>query len=137
MRFEKETKQLKELGYFIDANGVKSTDMDKKHKKLDYPEGTVMPKKKGTSFMFFLKTYHAEHKEELAGKVATEASKAIGAAWASMTDQQKERFEAMSNKDGERFDDQLNQLKKNGFFLTEDGTKSTDLPVKTKRTKKQ
>jgi len=136
-RFEKELKQLKELGYFIDADGVKSTDMDKKHRKLEFPEGTVMPKKKATAYMCFFRDYHEVNKEACANVRAPETAKKIGEAWAAMTDEQKEKYEAASKKDGGRYDDQINQLKKNGFFLTEDGTKSTDLPQKTKRAKKQ
>lgn len=44
-RFEKETKQLAELGYFTNSDGVKSTSLSKKGKVLNFPEGTTMPKK--------------------------------------------------------------------------------------------
>ena len=44
-RYEKELKQLNELGYFVNGDGVKSTDLDKKGKVKEFPEGTVMPKK--------------------------------------------------------------------------------------------
>jgi len=39
-------------------------------------------------------------------------------------------------KDQDRYNDQLDQLRKNGYFTTEDGVKSTDLPQKQKKLKK-
>lgn len=135
-RHEKETKQLNELGYFINSDGVKSTLLSKKGKVLDFVEGTVMPKKTATSYMCFFKSYHAENKDTTAHVVASETAKVISQQWNALSPDQKEKYEALSRQDRERHDDQINQLKKNGYFVTEDGTKSTDLPQKTKRVKK-
>lgn len=53
-----------------------------------------------------------------------------------MTAQKKSKYEKLSQKDAERYNKQLDEIRKNGFFTTEDGTKSTDLPIKQKRAKK-
>lgn len=135
-RHEKETKQLNELGYFINAAGVKSTLLSKKGKVLDFAEGTVMPKKALSGYLCFFKSYHAENKGKTEHVVATETAKLISQAWAALSPEQKEKYDALSRQDRERHEDQIKQLKKNGYFMTEDGTKSTDLPQKTKRTKK-
>jgi len=135
-RHEKETKQLNELGYFINSDGVKSTLLSKKGKVLNFAEGTVMPKKVATGYMCFLKAYHAENKDKTAHVVASETAKVISQQWNSLTPDQKEKYEALSQKDRGRYDDQISQLKKNGYFITEDGTKSTDLQQKAKRAKK-
>lgn len=94
-----------------------------------------MPKKRATAYMCHFKDYHEQNKESLKGLSVPDIARKISAAWAEMTDKQKEKFEALSEKDGERYEDQINQIKKNGFFMTLDGTKSTDLPQKTKRAK--
>lgn len=62
-RFEKEMKQLKELGYFINSNGIKSTMLDKKGRELEFPPGTNMPKKQKTAYMFFFVEYHKLNKD--------------------------------------------------------------------------
>lgn len=62
LRHEKETKQLKDLGYFINSDGVKSTMLSKKGKVMDFEAGTVMPKKVGSGYIFFFREYHADKK---------------------------------------------------------------------------
>lgn len=44
---------MEELGYFINQDGVKSTDLDAKGRKLDFPEGTVMPKKVRSAYLYY------------------------------------------------------------------------------------
>jgi len=44
VRFDKETKQFKELGYFFNSAGVKSTFLTKKGRVQEFEIGTVMPK---------------------------------------------------------------------------------------------
>lgn len=50
-----------------------------------------------------------------------------------MTDDQKKPFVELNEKDVKRYDKQLADLEKKGFFMTEDGVKSTDLPVDVKK----
>lgn len=135
-RFEKETKQLKELGYFINKDGIKSTMLNKKGKEMEFPPNTYMPKKKTTPYMAFLKEYHEVNKEACQGVAVGITAKKISEAWAAITDAKKKKFEDLAAKDGERYDDQINQLKKNGFFMTEDGTKSSDLTPKAPKVKR-
>ena len=52
----------------------------------------------------------------------------ISEKWKSMTDKEKEKYENLAKKDVERQQNQLAELKKNGFFMTKDGIKSSDLP---------
>lgn len=52
-RYEGELKQLEELGYFINADGIKSTELDKKGNKKEFPEGTMMPKKVNSAYMYY------------------------------------------------------------------------------------
>ena len=52
-RYDKQVKQLSELGYFINSEGVKSTDLDKKGNVKEFAEGTVMPKKAKSAYMYY------------------------------------------------------------------------------------
>jgi hypothetical protein len=58
VRFQRETAQLKDDGFFVNADGVKSTDI-KPELKL-FPKETVMPKKSLTAYMCFLKEFDNE-----------------------------------------------------------------------------
>jgi len=45
-----------------------------------------------------------------------------------MTEKDKQKYVVLQQKDQERHDLQLSQLRNKGFFMTEDGVKSTTLP---------
>ena len=51
-REKKERQQLETKGYFINKDGVKSTDMVAK--KFKYPPGTKMPKRPPSAYFFYL-----------------------------------------------------------------------------------
>lgn len=51
--YEKEMKQFKELGYYVNSEGIKSTFLNKKHVAQEFEYGTVMPKKVTSSYMCF------------------------------------------------------------------------------------
>jgi len=53
-RHEKEMKEFNELGYYTNAEGVKSTFMTKKHRVQEFAIGTMMPKKIKTPFIIFM-----------------------------------------------------------------------------------
>jgi len=127
-RLEKETKQLQDLGYFINSDGVKSTNLTKKGKVTDFPLGTVLPKKAAHPYLCFATEYHKEN--DTKGSTACDTMKIISGKWNSMTEKQKKKYEDLSQKDRLRYDDQIDQLKKNGFFMSADGTKSTDMKYK-------
>ena len=63
-------------------------------------------------------------------------TKIFSETWNSMTVQQKSKYHKMTAVDAERYKDQIDQIRKNGYFMTEDGIKSTDLPEKKKKNKK-
>jgi len=62
-----------------------------------------------------------------------EAMKACGTAWNALQEAEKEKYHKMAAKDAERFKAQNEELKEKGYFLLEDGSKSTDHLVKMKR----
>lgn len=87
IRYEAELKQLNELGYFINKNGIKSTELDKKGKVRNFPEGTVMPKKCRSGYMYyFVECQQARKKEAGEGKVnVTQVTREISTKWNAFT----------------------------------------------------
>ena len=61
--------------------------------------------------------------------------KGAGAAWNTLDDAGKKKYNEMAAKDAERFKKQTEEVKEKGFFLLEDGSKSTDHMVKIKKDK--
>ena len=54
-----------------------------------------------------------------------------------MSESVKKKYTDLHDQDQVRYDGQIKELKDNGFFMTEDGKKSTDLPPpKVKMSKK-
>ena len=142
VRYETEMKQLKELGYFINSNGVKSTDLTPKKKKIKRGTGqveemtTVKPKKVALPYCLFLKEWHQTHKGQTEGKAAGEVSKIIAKEWNSMTPEAKKKYEDMRDEDKERHEVQMEEMKLKGFFIMDDGSKSSDHQKKVKNIKR-
>ena len=63
-------------------------------------------------------------KEE--GLSMCESSKKLGAIWRNLSDSDKEEFQKTRLADLERFKLETEQMSKQGFFMTEDGRKSSD-----------
>lgn len=94
-RHEKETKQLMELGYFFNGDGVKSTLLSKKGKVMEFAQGTIMPKKAISAYMCFLKEYYATNKDTTGGTSAANSVKIISEKWNALTPDQKVKYEAL------------------------------------------
>lgn len=59
----------------------------------------------------------------------TENTKIISESWGKMTAAKKSKYDKLQQKDVERHNDQLDEIRKNGFFM-QDGVKSTDMTFK-------
>ena len=136
-RYQKENKEFETKGFFINSDGVKSTLLNKNHQKLDFEYGTVLPKRVKHAYFIFLieqqKLMIEQVKEGEKFSVGP-ASKAIAEKWNKMTDQQKKKYEKLTEDDTKRFNNQMDQLRKKGFFMTEDGKKSTELTFNPRKT---
>lgn len=65
---------------------------------------------------------------------STEVSKKVGENWSKMTMKEKVKYNEMADEDKVRHQKQMEELMSKGFFVNEEGVKSTDLKVKKKRT---
>lgn len=138
VRYEKEMKQYEKQGWFINSDGVNSKCLTKSGRVLDFEANTVLPKKVKSSFMFFHAEYFQKNKNAETKISVTDMSKKIGAEWGTMTSKQKLKYENLSKKDETRYNNQIKELKDNGFFIMEDGSKSSEhqKKIKVKRDKK-
>ena len=122
-RFNRQKEEIDDKGYFTLEDGTKSCEqIDKKFK---YPKGTKMPPRIQTAYNI----YRQENLEKNMAKQALnkhEASSVCLQVWEKLTDKQKQKFENLSQDDTSRYNKQICSLQQNGYFLNEDGTKSTD-----------
>ena len=52
--------------------------------------------------------------------------KKCGALWNALTEEEKKKYDEMHNKDEIRYRKQMDDLDKLGYFVTEDGSKSSE-----------
>merc|ERR1719263_2359732 len=98
-------KQFEKDGFYVDANGVNSTFMDKKHRVQEFAVGTVMPKAVKSAYMFFSIEQHALFKSQMKeGEkyLVVEKTKEISEQWNKMTATKKAKYEKMKEQDEER-----------------------------------
>ena len=66
-----------------------------------------------------------------------ELSKKKGELWAGMSDEEKQPYYTLAERDVERYDREVLELRTQGWFTNEDGVKSTDLKRKLSRDDKK
>ena len=93
----------------------------------------VQPKKITTSFMEFSKSNGSALRKQNPDLKTTEVAKKIGEKWTQLTDDEKAPYIKIVKKDTIRYQNEIQELLKNGLFINSDGVKSTDLKVKIKR----
>lgn len=127
-RYTDQMKALNTKGYFMTADGKKSSDLHK-HEKDE-----IRPKKTASPYMFFLKTTVPQLMTEQ--KLAlTEASKECSELWKKMSETKKKPFESKSKKDRVRHDKEVEEFNSKGYFTLPDGTKSCEIKKKAKKPK--
>ena len=55
-----------------------------------------------------------------------------GELWHLMTDEEKQPYNDLADKSKQKYETQFEQLMENGYFIMDDGTKSTDSELKFK-----
>ena len=103
------------------------------------PEPLLQPKKVITAFLFFNLEFSAEIRAKNAGVMMPigEVSKLVSEKWGAMTEAQKQPFDKKNEADKKRHEQQLEELNKKGYFMLEDGSKSTDVSNVQKKLKSQ
>lgn len=128
---------MKQKGFFTNKDGTKSTDekpMSNTAKDLKKKYGdVVLPKRPSSGYICFTTHNLNRVKEEEKIAIHTQAMVRCGAIWNAMTPAEKKKYEDMHDKDVKRYEKQLKELEKKGYFMMDDGSKSSDHTPKVKR----
>lgn len=138
-RVEKQSAERQKKGFFLMPDGSKSTD--EKNKKLfkvkkpkvvveeeDAEEAVLLPKRPTSAYSYFATECMKQMRENATeGEHGnTDFMKMAGAKWSTLEDKDKVPYEKLAVKDKERCDKQKAEVEKKGYFVLDDGTKSTD-----------
>lgn len=81
-----------------------------------------------------------EHTKELKEKEGLEHKEAFARAakeWGSLSEKEKQKYNAMHEDDKKRYEKQKAEFDKKGYYTMEDGSRSTDQQAKKKRASKR
>ena len=129
-------KEFGEKGYFVNSDGVKSTDVALSKPK--FKEHVVMPKKVCTPYSHFVKSQFKSMQLACPTLNFVEISRQLSFRWNEhMTNFDKKPYFDLAEIDRSRYDREYHELLTKGFFMTVDGVKSTTLKKKVKRVNHQ
>ena len=129
-RFEREQAQFEKNGCFLNADGVKSTELAML--KRNFKPNVTTPKKLKSPYQIFIKKSFAEKyqakltaaAEPSGTKLGQQVIKELAAEWSTLSDKKKAAFKKIAESDQHRYDREMQQLLTQGFFIREDGTKT-------------
>ena len=134
-RYKRQLAELEQKGYFTTEDGQKSTDLYVDPKKK-YGETCVVPKKPLSAYLFYT-TENVNSLKEKEGCTHPEAMKKCGELWNKLTPEEKKKYEEKHDNDVVRYKQQIEDLDKKGFFIMDDGSKSSDHQAKLKKRSKK
>lgn len=135
IRHEKQLAEREKKGYFTLADKTKSTDPENaklfKKKKSKGGESEdedecLKPKRAMSAYIFFSNGYIEQLRKSHPDKKQGEFMQMAGQKWSEMTDAQKQPYNDMNVADKARQQKQETELEKKGYFMLDNGTKSTD-----------
>ena len=85
----------------------------------------MQPIKPMSPYVFYMKENLAKIKEAQ-GLSAAEAMRTCADQWSKLTEKQRKKYQNLGDKDRIRYENQTKMLHDKGFFIFEDGSKSTD-----------
>ena len=92
----------------------------------------VLPKKPMSGYICY--TTHNVNRVKEEHKIPhTEAMSKCGELWNKLPANEKKKYDDMHDKDVIRYENQLKELEKKGYFTMEDGSKSSDHTPKVKK----
>lgn len=112
-------------------DGQKSTDLYVDPKKK-YGEDCLLPRKPLSAYLFYT-TENVNKLKEQEKCTHPEAMKKCGALWNALTGEEKKKYDEMHGNDDIRYRKQMDDLDKQGYFVTDDGSKSSDHKAKLKK----
>ena len=119
------------------ADGQQSNEVVPSNAKfLDH---VVVPTKCKSNYMFFMMSAQKDIRQQNPDLKLVEISKLIGEQWHNLSDDEKEKFSQIVLKDKLRYEEQVQDLLTKGYFIMQDGSKSSEhqKKIKKKREEKQ
>ena len=100
--------------------------------KKKYAKDVVKPKRPLSAYLFYSTQNVSliKEKEKISHPLAMAKA---GEAWNKMNDKQKKKYNDMHSKDVARFESQMKELDTKGYFMMDDGSKSSDHIAKVKK----
>ena len=94
----------------------------------------LKPTRAISAYIYFSNEMVPKFKQEK-GISHKEAMKETGDLWKTLSDEQKKKYDDMHEADVERYSKQLKSLFEKGYFIMEDGTKSSEVEIAGKKKK--
>jgi len=129
LRYAQELASFEKNGFFINKKGENSKDLF----QPVIGEDVVQPKRPMSAYIFFSNSIQKSLREKNPSLGITEISKLVGQKWNKLSEKQKSPFYTQAEQDILRQQNEMNELISKGFFVNQEGTKSTDLVNKKKR----
>lgn len=107
-------------------------DSKKKAEKKKDDDNTMKPSRPLSAYIYFSTEWVPKIKKD-EGLDHRAAMSRAGEIWNTMKDDEKKKFNDLHDKDVKRQEKQLKELKDKGYFILDDGTKSTDHQVSGKK----
>lgn len=137
LRHANQLAELEKKGFFTNVDGTKSTDekpQSNSAKQLKKKYGDVLlPKRPCSGYIFFTTNNINRVKQEENIAVHTAAMSRCGELWAKLEPKELKKYTDMHDEDVIRYENQLKELEKKGYFKMEDGSKSSDHAPKVKK----
>lgn len=100
--------------------------------KKKYGKDVMLPKRALSAYFFFTGEKAPAIREQK-GCTHMEAMKMASEQWNTMSEKDRKPYHDQHDKDVKRYEQQLDDLNKKGFFMMPDGTKSSDHTAKIKK----
>ena len=122
--------QLEQFGYFINQDGVKSTDLALTARL--FKPNVEVPKKRINGYALYVKELFPKKKAKLGKETkTTEVLAALSHDWTELSSKKKAQYTKLALADQTRYDREMQELLTQGYFVREDGTRSQNKPIKT------
>jgi len=135
VRFERETKEFADNGFYVNTDGVKSTDL--KVELKNFPKETVLPKKSLSAYFHFSVETAKEIRLANPSIKIGEVGSQVKAKWDGLSDAKKKPYEKLADDDKARMEKERDQLCTYGYFIDKDGVRSTELTRKIGKRERQ
>ena len=113
------------------ADGQQSNEVVPSNAKfLDH---VVVPTKPKTNYMIYMLSAQKDIHQQNPNLKLAETSKLIGEQWRNLSDDEKEKYSQIVVKDKHRYEQQVQDLLTKGFFIMQDGSKSSEHQKKIKK----